>query len=226
MSFKTNVRCVKKVVFFFFPVFKIFITTKRFPVTEKYYFEDCKKPEMKVSKLLALVLILTVTNVKAQTETENANIIIKEAIKEAAKTDKNVFVIFHASWCIWCHLMDTAMNDQAVKSFFGSNYIIKHLTVDESGEKEKLNNPAADELSIKYGGDNQGIPYWFILDKNGKLLADSRLHSDDGRLTGSNVGCPAKKEEIDYFIKVLKKTSRLNEEQLEAIRARFLKINQ
>ncbi len=171
-------------------------------------------------------LIFMITNGKAQTKTESADTIIKEAQAEAAKSDKNIFIIFHASWCIWCHRMDTAMNDKTVKSFFDNNYIIKHLTVDERGEKESLNNPGANQLRTKYGGDNQGIPYWFILDKKGTLLADSRVHSDDGSVTGSNVGCPARPDEVDYFIKVLKKTSPLVEPQLEVIRKRFLKINE
>jgi thioredoxin-related protein len=180
---------------------------------------------MKIIKLLAAALFFISTTVFSQTKVKSADAILKEAKNEAIKNDQNIFVIFHASWCIWCHRMDTTMNDQTVKSFFESNYIIKHLTVDERGEKEKFNNPGADELRKKYGGENQGIPYWFILDKNGKLLADCRLHSDDGTLTGSNVGCPAKQEEVDYFIKVLRKTSHLTGEQLQAIRERFLKIN-
>ena len=154
---------------------------------------------MKVIKLLAPALLFITTNLHAQTKVESAQTIIKEAKKEAAENDKNIFVIFHASWCIWCHRMDTAMNDHAVKAFFDNNYIIKHLTVYERGEKEKLNTPGANKLMTKYGADdNQGIPYWVILDKNGKLLADSRVHSDDGRLTGTNVGCPTKQDEVDY----------------------------
>jgi thioredoxin-related protein len=206
-------------------VYKIFIV-KTVQTREKYLLSALKKVKMKVIKLLPLALVFMIANVGAQTKVESAAAIIKEATKEAAKNDKNIFVIFHASWCIWCHRMDTAMNDQTVKSFFNNNYVTKHLTVYERGEKEKLNTSGADKLMTNYGGDNnQGIPYWVILDKNGKLLADSRLHSDDGMLTGSNVGCPTKQEEVDYFIRVLKKTSHLTDQQLQAIRARFLKIS-
>ncbi len=180
---------------------------------------------MTVIKLLVITLIFSTTNGHAQTKTPGTYSLIKKAKSVAVKTNKNIFVIFHASWCIWCHRMETAMNDETVKSFFDKNYMIQHLTVDERAEKEKSNNPGANELLTKYGGGEQGIPYWVIVDKNGNLLADSRLHSDDGQLTGSNVGCPAKPEEVDYFIKVLKKTSLLTKPQLELLRARFLKIN-
>jgi hypothetical protein len=36
-----------------------------------------------------------------------------------------------------------------------------------------------------------------------------------------NTGCPASKEEVEYFIEVLKKTTTLTEDQLEKIRKRF-----
>lgn len=167
---------------------------------------------------------LLITNVYAQTKPATADEVIKEAQMEAAKSNRNVFVIFHASWCVWCHRMDTAMNDKTIQSFFDKNYVIKHLTVDESAGKKNLENPGAAVLRTKYHGDQQGIPYWFILDKNGKLLADSRLHSESGEVTGNNVGCPARPDEVAYFIQVLKNTSHLSAAQLELIRKRFLQI--
>jgi hypothetical protein len=118
------------------------------------------------------------------------------------------------------------MNDETIKSFFDKNYVIKHLTVDESLNKKNLENPGASALRTKYHGDQQGIPYWFIIDKNGKLLADSRIHSDDGKVIGNSVGCPAKPDEVAYFIKVLKKTSDLSKEQLDLVQKRFSKIGE
>lgn len=178
------------------------------------------------SPILFLLSLFIITNVHAQTKPESAEQVIKEAKTEAAKTNKNIFVIFHASWCGWCHRMDTAMNDITIKSFFDNNYVIKHLTVDESPNKKELENLGANALRTKYHGDQQGIPYWFILDKDGKLLADSRVHSDDGKVIGISVGCPAKPDEVAYFIKVLKETSGLSEAQQELVQKRFLKIGE
>ena len=183
---------------------------------------------MKIIKfpILFLLSLFIITNAHAQTKPESAEQVIKEAKTEAAKTNKKIFVIFHASWCVWCHKMDTAMNDETIKSFFDDNYVIKHLTVDESKDKKNLENPGASALRANYHGDQQGIPYWFILDKNGKLLADSRIHSDDGTVIGNSIGCPTKPDEVAYFIKVLKETSGLSEAQLELVQKRFLKIGE
>ena len=183
---------------------------------------------MKLFKLSAITisLLFCFTFAKSQTKPESAIKIMRKAETEAAKTNKKVFVIFHASWCIWCHRMDTAMNDNSIKSLFDNNFVIIHLTVDESEGKKDLENPGTNELRTQFHGDEQGIPFWVIVDKDGKALADSRLHSEEERLTGNNVGCPSKPDEVDYFMQVLKKTSRLTNSQLALVQARFMKIGQ
>ena len=180
---------------------------------------------MKNIKIYTTLLFFSfsITNAVAQTKPASADVIIKNAIAEAAKTHKNVFVIFHASWCGWCHKMDNAMNDGEMKPFFNNNYVIVHLTVDESKDKKNLENPGANELLQKYHGENQGIPYWFILNSRGNFLADSRKPDDKTPGKLRSVGCPAEKDEVGYFVNVLKKTSSLNDDQLALIQQRFLK---
>lgn len=176
---------------------------------------------MKSSILLVVGCMLMAANGNTQ-QPESANEILKQAYSVAAKEKKNVLVIFHASWCGWCKKMDTAMNDQSVKKFFTDSYEIRHLVVYESKGKESLENPGALDLLKKYKGEDQGIPYWFIFDKDGKLLADSKLRPEGGGLeTGENTGCPASEKEVAYFLKVLKKTSFLKETELAIIQKRF-----
>ena len=179
---------------------------------------------MNLKKTIAIISLafLSIVSVHAQNTPAPADQIISEAKSEAAKSNKNVFIMFHASWCVWCHKMDASMNNPSVKSFFDNNYVIRHLTVDESKDKKNLENPGADAIRTKYHGDNSGIPFWFIIDKNGALLADSRLIDSTGK-PGANVGCPAKPDEVEHLVKVLKKTSKLSEKQLDVVRNLFLK---
>jgi hypothetical protein len=148
--------------------------------------------------------------------------ILKEAGKVAAKEGKNVFILFHASWCGWCHKMDSAMNDPLIRKHFDDNYVIRHLVVYESKGKEQLETPGGLDLLTKYKGNDQGIPYWLIFDNNGKLLADSKIRVQGGGLeSGENSGCPATAKEVDHFVKVLKETSSLKETELSIIKKRF-----
>lgn len=162
-------------------------------------------------------------NLYAQVNPPSANVVLKRAVAEAGEQNKKVLLIFHASWCGWCHKMDTSLNDISVKNFFDDNFVITHITVLENKGKENLENPGGKELMEKFKGKDQGIPYWVILDKNNNLLFDSqaRTSQPDGTVKGSNVGCPASQKEVEYFITVLKKTTQLTASQLDVIAKRF-----
>jgi len=178
---------------------------------------------MKTPIILA-VLLLIHSIAMSQAPPESAEKILAEAGEIAAKENKKVFILFHASWCGWCKKMDMSMADAGVKKYFDDNYVIRHLVVYESRGKENLENPGALELLIKYKGNDQGIPYWMVFDPSGKLIADSKMRTDNQGLgEGENAGCPASAEEVAHFIKVLKQTSRLTEDELNTIAARFRK---
>ncbi|QEC42754.1 thioredoxin family protein [Pseudobacter ginsenosidimutans] len=177
-------------------------------------------------RILSLVLAMTVAGFVANAQSAKpASDILNEAYKTAAREKKNVFVIFHASWCGWCHKMDTAMNDQSVKAFFDKSYVVEHLTVKEAPTKKQDENPGADELLQKYHAADLGIPFWIVLDPKGNLLADSQERPAGASLDskGQNVGCPATQKEVDFFVEVLKKTSSLKENELKLIAERFRK---
>ena len=179
-------------------------------------------------KMRSLLLLVALTSTAALTQAQSAKPaaeVLNTAYKLAAKEKKNVFVIFHASWCGWCHKMDTAMNDKTVKAFFDKSYVVEHLTVKEAPEKKNLENPGAEELLKKYHAADQGIPFWIVLDAKGNLLADSQIRPDGASLDspGKNIGCPASAEEVESFVKILKKTTSLKENDLKLIAERFRK---
>jgi thioredoxin-related protein len=171
-------------------------------------------------KLYMLMVAMAFAVTAGAQRTPHADSVLKIAYTKAAKENKKVLVIFHASWCGWCRKMDVSLNDPSVKDYFDKNYVIEHLTIQESPEKKHLENPGAEALNVKWGGKSQGLPYWVVLDKEGKLLADSKSAS------GDNVGCPASKEEVDHFITVLKKTSSITDEQVAAVEKRFRRNEQ
>jgi thiol-disulfide isomerase/thioredoxin len=177
-------------------------------------------------KLFSLVIafLLSATIVKAQTP-ESAQDILNAAEKKATAEKKNIIVLFHASWCGWCHKMDTALNDATVKKFFDKNYVITHITVQENKKNKGLENPGGEEFNKKYHGDQAGLPFWLILDASGNLLGDSFIRPDGVGLdkAGDNIGCPASEKEVAIFVALLKKTSTLKDKQLKLIATRFRK---
>lgn len=180
-----------------------------------------------MKKLLFLTFSLFILNsaVKAQEVMPTADAVLQKAYAQAAKENKNVLVMFHASWCGWCKKLDASLNDPSCKMMFDKNYVITHLDVYEHKGKENLENPGALALLTKYHGTDQGVPYFFIFDPKGNLLADSKMRPNGGapgsEAPGDNVGCPSEDKEVDFFADVLKKTSTLNTKDLDVIKTRF-----
>jgi thioredoxin-related protein len=136
--------------------------------------------------------------------------ILTQACKEAASENKAVFVIFHASWCHWCHALDTAMNESACKKIFTDNYIICHLIVKESDEKLLEENYGAEQILIKYQTNCSGIPF-------------SEIFGNDGKPLASYCGFPSPKNVELYkdFESKLKMTSNINDQDLIVIKDAF-----
>jgi thioredoxin-related protein len=171
-----------------------------------------------------LFFLITSTNLKAQ-KTQPAEKILSEAYQKAAKEKKNVLVVFKASWCIWCKKMTSSIKDKSCNNSFEKNYVIVELTVDESDDKKNLENAGADEVRKKFHGEQAGLPFWVILDKDGKLLDDSYMRKEGESINtpGENIGCPAAEEEVAAFCEKLKKTSNLSDTEISIIADRFKK---
>ena len=170
-----------------------------------------------------LALAVTITSL-AQTVMPSTQSVLQKAYAQAAKEHKKVFLIFHASWCGWCKKMDASLNDPSCKKMFDDNYVFATLDVMEQPAKKELENPGSLDEMKRLHGEKAGLPFWVILDANGKVLGDSQIRPAGASMDtyGNNVGCPASAEEVAYFTKLLKATSKLNDEQLAVISKRFV----
>lgn len=169
---------------------------------------------MKGNKIILIVGLLLFQLNFAQ---EKADVVLNKALKEAKAKDKNVLLIFHASWCKWCKMMEKNMNLPETKPLFDKNFVTAYLDVQERGEKKSLENPGGQEIMNKYKGQNAGLPFWLVLDKKGQILADSFDEK------GDNLGSPATPEEVSTFLSKLEKSSKLNKEELKTIESVFVK---
>ncbi len=147
--------------------------------------------------------------------------ILNAALKKATVENRNVWLIFHASWCGWCKLLDKALEHPEIKGVIEEHYVVTHLDIMEmqKGKKDSLENPGGVEIAKKLGGEKSGLPFFAFLDGNGTKLADSNIMPK-----GENIGYPAAKEEIVEFGKLLEKTApRMSEKDRGRIIAYFEK---
>lgn len=164
---------------------------------------------------IATLVLFVLAGFATATAQETAATIMEKASEQAKKEKKKVFLMFHASWCSWCKKMDNNMNSDACKKLFDDNYVVAHITVQESPKNKALETPGGAEVLKTYKGEKSGLPYWVILDHKGTLLADSN------NAKGENLGCPASPEEVAVFIEKLKKTSKLSKKELAVITETF-----
>lgn len=148
--------------------------------------------------------------------------VVAAASKIAKKGGKNVMVMFHASWCGWCKRLDAFMTRADMKPLFEASYVIVHLDVLEQPDKKGLENPGGLDMLKQLGGDNQGIPYFAVVDPAGKVLINSK-RPDAKQTGGANIGCPATAEEIAWFGNILEKTApKMSKAQRDKIKAALI----
>lgn len=154
------------------------------------------------------------------TKPKSADIIMKLAMKESKASHKNIMVMFHASWCSWCKRLDKAMQSPELKQIFEENFVITHLDVlERKGKIDSLENAGGQDLMKTYGGEKAGLPFCVIVDKSGKMIANSNAMPEK-----SNIGYPGSKEEVDLFVKLLKSGSKkLSKEKAAKITDYFIK---
>lgn len=140
-----------------------------------------------------------------------ANELFEEAIAKAKKENKNVFVIFTATWCSPCKYLKRGIKDVYNVQFFDKNYVLLELYSSTLDRKKGLVNEGAKNLLATYKGDTTAIPYWLIVNPYKKKLY-------------GELGFSENTPDLKRFINVIKKTSRLNQSELDMILERFRQI--
>jgi thioredoxin-related protein len=129
---------------------------------------------------------------------EKAADIRDRALRDAALADKPVLLKFGAPWCGWCHQFDSWMKEPEVSSVLEKHLVIRKVDIERT--------VGGEELRRRYGGAEAGVPWFVILDKDGKTLADS----GDAE---SNIGCPVSEEEVRAFGLLLARTTKVSREE-------------
>ena len=140
-----------------------------------------------------------------------ANELFEEAIAKAKKEKKNVFIILTGTWCGPCKYLKRGLKDDYTIQFFDKNYVIIELHSSYVDRKKGIANEGANKLIASYGGDTTAIPYWIIVNPLKKKLHGQLDFSGDT-------------PDLKKFIKVLKKTSRLKDFELDIILERYRQI--
>jgi len=162
-------------------------------------------------KLISTAL-LALSATAALADAPTADSLLAKANVQAKKEKKNVLVIFHASWCGWCHKLDNMLESKEVGPTMSKAYVVVHLVIDESPQHKAEENAGADKIRIKLEGEKAGLPFYAVLTPAGKKLGTSIAPG-----TG-NIGYPAAPNEIAHFMSILKaSTPKLSDQERTSV---------
>jgi len=115
------------------------------------------------SLLVVVPMMAAVASRPIYDEKANPQQQIASALATAAKSGKNILLIFGANWCSDCHALDAQMHKSDLAELIGKNYVVVKIDV---GRFDKNL-----EVGKKYGVPiRRGIPAIAVLGAHGKLL--------------------------------------------------------
>jgi len=154
---------------------------------------------MRAFPLLAALSLLIALEIAAQ-PLSSATDLMAEAKFKAVAEHKNIFIRFGSSACGWCRKLDKILEVEEVHQVFEKYFVPVTLVVMENDETKI--NPGGKELLEQLGGLRSGLPFFAFVDSEGKMIVSSNTDGKSG-----NIGCPATKAEIEWFLKMIRKAA-------------------
>lgn len=133
---------------------------------------------------------------------ETAAAALARAEREAAASNRAVFLVFFASWCSWCRILDRLLDDRVAAPILARHFVVQHVRAQESDPGRRAQQaPDADALFTRLAGEDAGLPFFVTLDGAGNTLATSIAGN------GENIGFPVDPDELAHFEAVLKRSA-------------------
>lgn len=146
--------------------------------------------------------------------------VVAQAAADAEASGKRLLLVFHASWCGYCILMDRMLEDVACKPILDKYFVIYHLRALEAKPEMKAQQlDGADAVYASYVPDKIGLPYVAALNGKAERVADSVMRN------GENFGFPVEAVELDNFQDMMRKAAHgITDEEVRTLRRTCVRI--
>ncbi|MGE4036883.1 MAG: thioredoxin family protein [Hyphomonadaceae bacterium] len=156
---------------------------------------------------------------------DSAESVLAREAAAAAAEDKNLLVVFFASWCVWCRPMDALFDDANTGPIMARHFRILHLRVgerDRTLRAQQLSGVEAAFLRLTRPERDAGLPYLAILGGgDGRTISTTR-----SLVSGENIGFPSTTADLDWFESMMRQGAPLiTPAELAHVRSTCIRLN-
>jgi hypothetical protein len=135
-----------------------------------------------------------------------ADHLLNETEATAYSQQKNVLLMFSASWCAPCHMLQSFLVDPTIRPIFDRHFVkLVVIHGERPNDTRHQDTPGADQLLDSLHDTDTRLPLTVILSSSGKLIADSVLPVYGRRDIRANIGFPGSPTGIDWFLEMLRR---------------------
>jgi hypothetical protein len=145
-----------------------------------------------------------------------AKTLLERAQLQAAKENKNVYVMFMTSRNEWCQKHEDFV--ARYPDFYRRNFVTVRLTLFETPDRKHLENEGSPGYLTKWSGQQPGLPFFAILNPKGEMVGNS-MFTQAGKTI--NLGHPWVDEEVDAYMKLLEKGTHASKAELTEVKAKL-----
>jgi hypothetical protein len=136
--------------------------------------------------------------VKHKPPTRDAEKMLAEALRKAKAENRRVFFIASASWCGPCRMLSRVLSSR--KDVLQKQYVFVKLDISRDKNAEAVRK--------RYqGNEHFGVPWYAILDAEGKMLISSSVPEEKRRGKPRNIGHPSSPADVEHFVKMIEQTA-------------------
>jgi hypothetical protein len=138
-------------------------------------------------------------------DTPTLSRMLTETEATASSQHKNVMLIFSASWCASCHLLQNFLADPTIRPIL-DRYFVKLVVIhgERPNDTRHEDTPGADQLLDSLHDTNTSLPLTVILTSSGKFIVDSVRPVYRHRDIRANIGYPDGTNGTEWFFEMLR----------------------
>ena len=141
-------------------------------------------------------------------DTPSAEHLLKETEVTASRQHKNVLLIFSASWCGPCHLLQNFLIDPTIQPILDQHFVNLIIVHGEHpGDTRHQDTLGADDLLDSLHDTDTSLPLIVVLSSRGQLIVDSVRPVYGRRNIQANIGYPVSPNGIDWFMEMLRRAA-------------------